>query len=92
MLQALHDTVIVKPICEDTRGLITIPRSATIYKQYHGPIYGEVISIGPRYPHARDLKAGDKAIFQRHEGKPFFYQGEKFLRLKECWVHGREDN
>jgi co-chaperonin GroES (HSP10) len=89
MLQAIHDTIIVKPIYEESKSIIIIPKTAEQWKQYHGAIYGEVVSIGPRYPYARDIKPGDKAIFQRHEGKRFIFQGEKYLKLKEKWVHGK---
>jgi co-chaperonin GroES (HSP10) len=89
MLQALRNEIIVKPILEEHKGLIEIPKSATEYKQYHGEVVGEVISIGHKYPYKEDLKVGNKVIFQRHEGKRMLYEGERYLALKEKWVHGK---
>jgi co-chaperonin GroES (HSP10) len=88
MLQALRNEVIVKPVFEEHKGLIEIPKSALEYKQYYGEVFGEVVSIGEDYPYGK-LKIGDKIIFQRHEGKRIEVDGEKYLVLKEKWVMAR---
>jgi co-chaperonin GroES (HSP10) len=89
MLQALHDTIIVKPTYEETRSDIIIPQSAKQFKQYHGEVRGLVVSVGPEYPYRKDLKPGDVVTFQRHEGFTFQYQGEKYLKVREKWIHGK---
>jgi len=88
MLQALNSNIIIKPIYEEKKSSLIIPRSAKEYRQYYGQIYGEVISIGDDYPYKNDLKIGDKIYFQRHEGKKILYQGEMYLVLRERWIHG----
>lgn len=80
MIIALRDDVIVRRIFEPHRGLIVIPKSATKFKQYDGEVYGEVVSVGPKFKY--DVKPGDKINFQRHEGNKFIYNGETYLRLK----------
>ncbi len=84
MLQALHDTIIVKIIYEKQRKNIIIPDSANIYKKYNGKIFGLVESVGPRYPY--DVKPGQIVSFRRHEGKVIEFDGAIYLKLKEKWV------
>jgi len=89
MLQALRDEIIVKPVFVERKGVLVIPKSALKYKQYDGEVYGEVISIGPKYPY--NLKPGDKVIWQRHEGKKIIFEGETYLILKARWVQARKE-
>ena len=84
MLQALRDNVIVKPIYEEQKGSIIIPKSAEVFKQYHGFVMGEVVSIGKKYPYP--LKAGDRVLWRRHEGKKVYEDGQLYFVLKERWV------
>jgi co-chaperonin GroES (HSP10) len=83
MLQALGNNIIVKLVLEEHKGLIEIPKTALKYKQYDGEVFGEVVSVGPKYKY--DLNPGDKIIFVRHEGNKFIYEGITYLRLKERW-------
>lgn len=83
MLQAIRNTVIVKPIYEDQRSQILLPEYSPVYKKYHGFVYGIVISIGSRYPYKDYIKPGDKVLFRRHEGKPIYENGELYLVLTE---------
>lgn len=85
-LTALRDNIIVKLILTEKEGKIIIPKTATKFKQYDAPVYGEVISVGPK--HKLGAQVGDKLIFQRHEGLKFKYQGETYLKLKQRWVLG----
>ena len=82
-LHAVHDSVIVKMTYEDRKGGIIVPDSAKVYKRYHGFVYGLVISVGPKYEFRDELKAGDKIIVLRHEGKKFKYEGEEYFKVKE---------
>ena len=84
MLQALKDNVIVRPIYEERKGNIIIPEGAKVFKQYHGFVVGEVVSVGKRYPYP--LKAGDRVLWRRHEGKKVFEDGKLYFVLKERWV------
>jgi len=87
MLQALRDEVLIKLIFEEHKGLIEIPKSAMKWKQYDAEVTGEVVSIGSKYPY--ELKLGDRIIFERHEGSRITYEGVKYLKLKEKWVHAK---
>ena len=86
MLQALRDEVIIKPLFEENKGLIEIPAGALKYKQYDGQVFGEIVSIGQKYPYK--LQIGDKITFQRFEGVKFIYEGVIYLKLKSKWVLG----
>jgi co-chaperonin GroES (HSP10) len=89
-LQAIHDTVIVKPLYEETNGNIVIPPSARAYKQLHGQIIGQVISVGPRYKY--NLQPGQMISFQRNEGQRFIVDGETYLKLRSRWIMGVVEN
>ncbi|MDD5355069.1 MAG: hypothetical protein PHY56_00805 [Candidatus Omnitrophica bacterium] len=97
MLQAIKDNVIVKPVYQEKVGNIILPGLSKFGKNsgkgefqlYHGFIYGVVESVGKDYKETfegRLLQAGDKIIWQRHEGKPFLYNRETYLKLKSKWV------
>jgi co-chaperonin GroES (HSP10) len=85
--QALRDEIIVKQIFEEKKSSLIIPETAQEWKQYHGEVYGEVVSVGPEYPYK--LKVGDKIIYQRHEGNKLPWGEIKYLRLKSKWVLAR---
>ena len=87
MLQAMRDMVIVKPVYEEHRGNIVIPKSAKQFKQYHGSVIGIVVSVGPKYLY--ELKAGDRVIWRRHEGKKVYENRELYFALKEKWVEAK---
>lgn len=87
MIQALRDEIIIKPVFEERKGLIVIPQSAKKFKQYDGQVFGEVLSVGPK--HKLETQAGDRIIFQRHEGKRFIYQGQVYFAVRQRWVLGR---
>jgi co-chaperonin GroES (HSP10) len=95
MLQALKNTVIVKPQYQDKINNIIIPDTSRFGKNsgrgefqlYHGFIFGVVESIGKDYKYK--LQIGDKIIFQRHEGIKFNFRGEEYLKLKDRWVLAR---
>jgi len=91
MLQAMRDEVIVRPIYETkTKSGLIIPEGARQYRQYHGSIYGDVISIGPDFPKMfKDLKPGDQLIWRRHEGKRIIFEGELFFAVRSRWVMGK---
>ena len=94
LLKALRDEIIVKPIYETEQDAIVIPESAQEYKQYHGAVYGEVISVGPKFSLRFErgcLVPGDKVIWQRHEGKRINYNNQKYLAVCSRWVMGRVD-
>ena len=93
MLQAMRDEVIVRPFYETkTKSGLIIPAKALEYKQYHGGVFGEVISIGPKFPKMfEDLKVGDKLLWRRHEGKKIMFEGEKFFAVRSRWVLGKVD-
>jgi co-chaperonin GroES (HSP10) len=84
MIQALRDNIIVRPIFQEHKGLVEIPKDAQEFKQYHGEVFGEVVAIGKGYKY--ELEIGDKIIWQRHEGKPIIVDKEKYLVLKSKWV------
>lgn len=101
MIQAIHDTVIVKPVYQSKSiSNLLIPQSLGRihsskdsglgeYQQYHGYIYGIVESIGPFYKNTfqgRLLRKGDKILFQRHEGKQIIYDKQRFLKLRNMSV------
>lgn len=101
MLQAIYDTVIVRPILQSASiGNIIIPQirgkiNSSVdsglgeYQQYYGYIYGVIESIGPKYKNTfqgRLLQRGDKILFQRHEGKQIIYDRQRFLKLREASV------
>jgi co-chaperonin GroES (HSP10) len=81
----LRDEVIIRPIFEEQVGNIILFEGKGVYKQYHGFIYGEVISIGSRYPY-KELQVGDKLLFIRHEGIPVRYEGVEYLILRQARV------
>lgn len=87
MLQALRDEIIVKSVFVKQEGSILIPDCGQEYKQYHGEVVGEVISVGKDYKY--NLKPGDKIVFVRHEGKRIKFGGELYLVLKARWVMGK---
>lgn len=90
MLQAVRNTVIVKPIYEEvSRGGIIVPKSAKRHRLYHGSIRGEVISVGPKSIFRHELKPGDKIIFRRHEGKKVYEHYEMFLSMRDRWIMGK---
>ena len=84
MLQVLKDNIIIKPIFEEHKGKIILLSHRTEFKQYHGFVYGVVMAVGPKYPY--ELKAGDKILFRRHEGKRIYIDRELYLVLREEWV------
>jgi co-chaperonin GroES (HSP10) len=88
-LQALRDNIVVRLVFEkeSRKGDVIIPDSALKYKQYDGFVYGEVISVGKKYPY--ELKPGDKVIIQRHEGIRIRYQREMYHIVKQRWVHAK---
>ncbi len=89
-LRAVRDTIIVKTIYAERNegGKIIIPDYKGS-KKYHADFYGEVISVGPKYPYK--VKPGDKIYFRRHEGKKIFYEGEEYIVLSEKFVEARID-
>ena len=96
MIQALGSTIIVKPLFLDTEqvGSIILPKYAPEVRNYHLPVFGEVISIGPRYRYHRDLKVGDIVVWENYrssggyyEGVKFEYEGKTYLLVKEKWLH-----
>lgn len=88
MLEAMRDEVIVRPIYEEKRGTIIIPESAKQFKQYHGSIYGIVMSVGPDWKKKvpEELKPGDKVVWVRHEGKKCYEDGQLYFVLSRRWV------
>lgn len=97
MLKALRDDVIVKPVYEDRVGKIYIPEASTFgknsgkgkFRLYDGFIFGEVVSVGPRYRetfNGRLLRDGDKVIWTRHEGKRLFDADQEYILLKNKYV------
>ena len=100
-LQALGSTIIVKPLFLDTEqvGSIILPQNAPEVRNYHLPIFGEVISIGPRYRYIRDLRVGDIVVWENYrssggyyEGVKFEYEGKTYLKISERWVHAKVMN
>ena len=89
MLQALRDEIIVKPVYEERKSIISIPQSALKFRQYDGQVYGEVISAGPK--HKLGVIPGDKINWQRHEGKKITYQGQIYFVVKQRWVMAKVD-
>ena len=88
MLQAIGATIIIKPIYQERKGKILLPRYSPEYKKYHGRIYGKVISIGPKSIWKNDLKPGDLVDWQRHEGFKIEYQREIYFKVRDRWVMG----
>lgn len=94
MIKAIRDKVIVKPRYVKEQGGIIIPENCQVFKQYHGLVLGEVVSVGPEYRQTYEgkaLRAGDLILFRRHEGKLFVYEGVKYLTLKEKWIEAKVD-
>ena len=83
---ATGDKVIVKVKYDEKIGNIVIPEYQGS-KEYQSGFHGEVVSVGPEYPN--ELNKGDRVYFRRHEGKPFRYNEEDYMSLKEKWVVGR---
>ena len=73
MFQALHKTIIIKPILQEKKrgGLIIIPETKGA-RQYHSSYYGIVTSISSQSRWLNDLKIGDKIIYIRHEWKKVY--------------------
>jgi co-chaperonin GroES (HSP10) len=84
ILQALRDECIVRPIYEQKKSNIIIPKSALKYKQYDGQVFGEVLSVGSK--HKLGVQVGNIISWQRHEGKKIIYQGEVFFAVRERWI------
>jgi co-chaperonin GroES (HSP10) len=96
-MQAIQDNIIVKPVYQDKIGNIIIPGVSkfgkncgmSTFQLYEGFIYGIVQSVGKGYKETfegRRLQPGDKIIWQRHEGKKFFYDREEYIKLSGKWV------
>ena len=85
MLNAVRDMVIVELEYAEKVGSIIIPDVA---KQYHGPVWGRVVSVGPDYKHG--LKPGDKVYYRRHEGYVIRIGEKIYMALKEKWVAATE--
>lgn len=94
MFKSVKDFVIIKPIYQSTIGNLIIPEASRFGKNsghgefqlYHGFIYGIVEAVGRDYKaqtfNGEPLLAGDKVIWERHEGKRFYYQDQEYLRLR----------
>lgn len=89
MLRALRNEIIVKPIYEKNRGKIIIPPDSPHFKQYHGRITGEVISIGPRSIFKKDVDIGDKIVWLRHEGKKIIFERQVYFSVRDRWIMGK---
>lgn len=90
---AIGNSVVVKGIFEThTKGGFVLPDTAEEYKQYHGQVRGEVMAVGSKSEHRHEIKKGDFILFRRHEGKRFIIDGEKYFKLKDRWVMGKEQN
>jgi len=85
MIEATKNTVLVKVLYQKESGGIIIPDGAEMYRQYHGYIVAKVVSVGSEYPN-KELVAGDKVLFRRHEGIKIFIGGVEYVSLKEKWV------
>ena len=100
ILTALRDFVIVKPVYQDRVGRVIIPDMPVSgikdsrtgrFRLYDGFIYGEVVSVGKEYKETfdgRQLQAGDKIVWTRHEGIKFTYERQEYIKLKARWVLG----
>ena len=90
MLQAIHKTIVIKPVLEEKKygGLIIIPEAKGA-RMYHSSYYGSVVSISPQSRWKDELKVGDKIIYRRHEGKKVKDDGELFLVMRDEWVLAR---
>lgn len=85
MFRALHNRVIIKPFYQQYQGKVILPKYCPEFKLYYGYVYGEVVAIGDEYPY-KELKAGDKILWRRHEGKKFVYDNQVYFNLQEKWV------
>ncbi len=88
MLQALRDNIIVKPLYEEKRSSIIIPKMAKEWKQYNGNVYGLVISVGKDYKLKDEIKPGTIIAFEKNEGIKFTYAGETYFKMRSRWIHG----
>jgi len=94
MLIALRNDVIVRPIYQRTIGNLIIPEGSRFGKNsghgefqlYDGFIYGIVESVGKDFKaqtfEGEQLKSGDKCIWERHEGKVWWHEGQEYILLK----------
>jgi co-chaperonin GroES (HSP10) len=87
MIQAIHKTIVIKPVLEETKrgGLIIIPETRGA-RQYQSSYHGIVVSISADSEWRHELKIGDRIIYTRHEGKPVWENGEKCLVMRDRWV------
>lgn len=90
MFQAIGATTVVKIIYPKKQSLLIIPQTAVKFQKYDGQIRYEVESVGPKSIWRNDIKKGDFISIQRHEGKPFLYEGQEYRRVADRWVMGKE--
>lgn len=80
MIQAIKDTVIVKPMKpRDSEGNIFIPSAHRKTESL-----GHVVSVGNEI---KTLKPNDFVFFTLHGGKRFHYQNEEYIRFKDHEVY-----
>lgn len=87
MIQAVGSYIIVSLEYADKQGSIFVPDKA---KQYSGSFWGTVVSVGDECYLKRELKAGDKVYFQRHEGFKVFKDEKMYYAIRARWVYGKE--
>jgi hypothetical protein len=101
MLIALRDDVVVKPVYERKIGNLIIPGGSTFGKNsghgefqlYDGFIYGIVTSVGKAFKaqtfEGKSLEAGDNILWDRHEGKVWWHEGQEHIILKAKRVQAK---
>lgn len=80
-LKAMRDELIVLPLeSEVTKsGIILV-------KNVKDNNTAKVVSIGPDYPHKKEVKVGDTIFYRQNEGVRFKLDGKLYLKLRARWV------
>ena len=96
MLLAINKYILVEDIEEHgetkTTGGIVIPSGNADRKAYYG-IYGRVYSVSQMCDSklAKQIKKGDRILFNKHEAIPFRYEGTDYQAILDHWVIALEN-
>jgi co-chaperonin GroES (HSP10) len=84
-IKATYNRVIVKEFYDEKIGksMIIVPDYQHV-KKIQSNYYGLVISVGPE--NTLGIKPGDKILFDRMEGKPISFNGEKLISLESDYI------